>query len=232
MVELGTRPSPVHAQGALVQLVRELVGVVPNIIPFQYNPEKISRTVTPYNPLEGGQNERGAQAPTVQPFEPQESFTLSLELDATDGLEAGAANAVMYGVADRLAALQKLMQPSQGLLGDIVRRMDSFGGEPNREATRPTVPVILFVWGPGRILPVRVTSYSVEETLFSPTLYPTQATVSLGLEVLTPDAFSCCQDITAKLAIAAYKTTRSHEAILATTNIANNIDSIRGLLPF
>ena len=46
---------------------------------------------------------------------------------------------------------------------------------------RPTVPVVLFVWGPGRILPVRVTSFAVDETLFAPSLYPLQATVTLGL---------------------------------------------------
>ncbi len=228
----GGRHRPLHQQGALVQLVRDLVGVVPNIVPFQYNPEQLSRSVKPYNPLDSAQNERGGQAPTVQPFEPQESFTLTLEFDATDGLEMGAVNTVMWGVADRLAALQKLLQPSEGLLGDIVNSMKAFGGEVSREALRPTVPVILFIWGPGRILPVRITSYSVEETQFSPSLYPTQAKVNLGMEVLTPDAFSCRQDVTAKLAIAAYNTTRAHESILAASNIANAVDSIRGLLPF
>jgi hypothetical protein len=92
--------------------------------------------------------------------------------------------------------------------------------------------VVLFVWGPGRILPVRVTSFSVEETLYSPTLFPTQATVTLGLEVLTPDVFKCQSDITADLAIAAYNFTKLQEDALAVAHIANNADAIRGLLPF
>jgi hypothetical protein len=219
-------------RGALVQIVRDVIGVVPSIIPFQYNPEKLSRTITPYNPTQGDQNERGTQAPTVQPFEPQESFTLSLELDATDGLDDGVPMAIQYGIADRLAALQKLLLPSQGLLGDVGRNLEALRGRVDREVTRPAVPLVLFVWGPGRILPVRVTSFQVEETSFSPTLYPVQATVSLGFEVLTPDAFSCREDVASRLAIAAYHTTRAHEATLAITNIATNVDSIRGLLPF
>jgi hypothetical protein len=97
---------------------------------------------------------------------------------------------------------------------------------------RPTVPVVLFVWGPGRILPVRVTSFSVEETLFSPSLHPIQATVTLGLEVLTPDVFKCQRDITADIAVAAYNFTKLQEDSLAVAHIANNLEAIRGLLPF
>jgi hypothetical protein len=53
------------------------------------------------------QTQRGAQAPNVQPFDPKESFTLKLELDAADDLENGDAVTVLVGVADRLAALKK-----------------------------------------------------------------------------------------------------------------------------
>jgi hypothetical protein len=94
------------------------------------------------------------------------------------------------------------------------------------------VPVVLFVWGPGRILPVRVTSFSVEETLFSPTLHPIQATVSLTLKVLTPDVFKCQTDIAADLAVAAYNFTKLQEEGLALAHLAGNTDAIRALLPF
>ena len=65
MPDTGLRRSPKFQQGALVQLVKDLVGVVPNVIPFQYNPEKLSRSLTPWNPFETDQTQRGAQAPTV-----------------------------------------------------------------------------------------------------------------------------------------------------------------------
>lgn len=236
MPDTGLRRSPKFEKGALVQLVKGLLGVVPNVIPFQYNPEKLSHTLTPWNPFEVDQTQRGAQAPTVQPFDPKESFTLTLEIDATDDLEDEKLVAKEAGVADRLAALKKLTLPTEGLIGDLVSSAVASAralvGKASRQAVRPTVPVVLFVWGPGRIVPVRVTSFSVEETLFSPSLYPIQATVTLGLEVLTPDVFKCQHDITADIAVAAYTLTRLQEDTLAVAHIANNKDAIRGLLPF
>lgn len=232
MPDTGLTRSPKFDKGALVQLVNGLTGVVPNVIPFQYNPEKLSHTLTPWNPFEVDQTQRGAQAPTVQPFEPKETFELTLEIDATDDLEDGGAVANEVGVADRLAAFKKLTLPSEGLAGDLVASARALVGKAAEHAVRPTVPVVLFVWGSGRILPVRVTSFSVEETLFSPSLHPIQATVSLGLEVLTPDVFKCQEDITAKLAVAAYNYSKLQEDALATVHVANNVDAIRGLLPF
>lgn len=232
MPDTGLKRSPKFEKGALVQLVQDIVGMVPNVIPFQYNPDKLSRSLTPWNPFETDQTQRGAQAPTVQPFDPKESFTLALEIDATDDLEDGNALTKEVGVADRLAALKKLTLPTQGLIGDLVSSALALVGQASSQAERPTVPVVLFVWGPGRILPVRVTSFSVEETLFSPTLHPIQAKVSLGLEVLTPDAFRCQRDVAAGLAIAAYNFTKLQEDALAVAHIANNVDAIRGLLPF
>jgi len=232
MPDTGLKRSPKFQKGALVQLVRGVLGVAPNVIPFQYNPEKLSHTLTTWNPFEVDQTQRGAQAPTVQPFDPKESFNLTLEIDATNDLEDDNPVAKGVGVADRLAALKKLTLPSEGLIGDLVASARALVGKAAKQAVRPTVPVVLFVWGPGRILPIRVTSFSVEETLFSPTLYPIQATVTLGLEVLTPDVFKCQHDITADLAVAAYNFTRLQEDALAVAHIANNLDAIRGLLPF
>ena len=110
--------------------------------------------------------------------------------------------------------------------------MQALVGGASAQATRPTVPVALFVWGPGRILPVRVTSFSVEEMLFSPTLYPLQVTVSLGLEVLTPDVFKGQSGISSDLAVAAYNFTKLQEDALAIAQIARAVDAVKGILPF
>lgn len=232
MADTGLSRSPKFEKGALVQLLKDLVGVIPNVIPFQYNPDKLSHTLTPWNPFEVDQTQRGAQAPTVQPFDPKESFSLTLEIDATNELEDDNFVAKQVGIADRLAALRKLTLPSEGLIGDLVASARALVGKAADHAVRPTVPVVLFVWGPGRILPVRVTSFSVEETLFSPSLHPIQATVTLGLEVLTPDVFKCQSDIAASIAVAAYNFTKLQDDALAVAHIANNLDAIRGLLPF
>jgi len=236
MSDTGLTRSPKFEKGAFVQLVKGLTGVVPNVIPFQYNPERLSHMLTPWNPFEVDQTQRGAQAPTVQPFDPKESFNLTLEIDATNDLEDDNPVAKLVGIADRLAALKKLTLPSAGLAGDLINSAvgaaRALVGKANKQVVRPTVPVVLFVWGPGRILPVRVTSFSIEETLFSPSLHPIQATVTLDLEVLTPDVFKCQRDITADIAVAAYNFNRLQEDTLAVAHIANNLEAIKGLSPF
>jgi hypothetical protein len=199
------KPHAPLLKGALVQLYEDVVGVaLPNIVLFQYNPTKLSHTLTPWNPQEVDQTQRGAQAPMVQPFDPKETF----------------------------AAFKKLTYPSQGLFGDLVRNATALAGGGTCKVERPTVPVVLFVWGPGRILPVRVTSFSVEETMHSPTLHPLHATVSLGLEVLTPDVFRCRMTLSQKIASAAYSYTRIVDDILAIANFAHNIQRASGQPPF
>ena len=232
MSDTGLKRSPKLQKGALVQIVPSLVDVEYKIIPFQYNPEKLSHSLTPWNPFEVDQTQRGAQAPNVQPFDPKESFTLTLEIDATDDLEDSDPTAIESGVAARLAALKKLTLPSEDENEELVRRSRTASGSVGEHAIRPTVPVLLFVWGPGRILPVRITRFSVEETLFSPSLFPIQAEVSLGLEVLTPDVFKCHADEPAKRAIAAYAFTKQKDNERAETHINNNVDAIRALLSF
>lgn len=226
-------PGPILRKGALVQLVPDIIGaIIPNIVIFQYNPEKISHTITPWNPQEVGQAQRGAQMPTVQPFNPQESFSLALELDATDDIEELNPTALLHGIGDRLAALKKLTYPSEGLFGDLVRNFQALSGDVACKVSRPTVPVILFVWGPGRILPVRVTSFSVEETLYSPMLETLHATVSLGLDVMTPDSFRSRGDLIQQVAVAAYSYTRLVDDILAIANSVQNAKRSVGLPPF
>ena len=82
------------------------------------------------------------------------------------------------------------------------------------------------------VLPVRVTSFSVEESVFLPTLYPLQATVSVGLEVLTPDVFKCQHSLSSDLAVAAYNFTKLQEDALAIAHIAKAVDAVKGMLPF
>ncbi len=232
MAETGYSLSPKVMRGALVQLVEDVIGVVPNIIPFQYNPENITRTLEPWNPFEVDQTNRGAQAPTVQPYDPEEKFSFTLELHAADGLEDGDPIVTATGVAARIAALRKLTEPTQGLIGDLVNTAQALAGGAGETEVRATVPVTLLVLGPGIILPVRVTEMSVETKEFTPLLYPLHAEVQLGMRVLTPDVFKCRNSVTIDIAIAAYNLTRLQEDALAIANIANAASALRGILPF
>lgn len=232
MAETGNPLSPPVVRGAIVQLIEELGIVVPNIIPFQYNPGTMTRNLKPWNPFEVDQANRGAQAPMVQPYDPEETYKLTLELDATDDLEMGDPIAIATGVASRIAAIQKLTEPTQGLIGDLVASAKALAGTIEKQATRPSVPIALLVMGPGLILPVRVTSIGIEVKEFTPLLYPHMAHVQLEMRVLTPEVFKCKATAATGLAIAAYELTRLQEDALAIANFANALKAARAMLPF
>lgn len=230
MSETGLKRSPRLTKGALVQIAEGLIIPEPNIIPFQFNPEKMTRTLQPFDPANvRGTDDKNA-APGVQPFDPEESISMKIQLDASDQLEDGDRVAKDTGVAERIAALEKLLFPSKGLLGDLVGSVGSLLGSPPPE--RKTVPIVLFIWGIGRVVPVRVTSYSIEEQFFLPSLYPIRAEVDLSMDVLTPDVFIKQEGIVEELAVGAYKFFRVQQDLLALAHTARNIDAVRGLLPF
>ena len=249
----GYSRSPFLLKGALIEFSERFIGPIPNIIIFQYNPTSFTRSLEVYDPYREEQvaNEEGGDTTEVrrflstdtQPSDPPETFSLDLELDATDELEMGDPVSVITGVADRLAALEMLLYPQQGsLLGDLLGSVSiSLGGggatasaeAQAEEVPRGKVPILLFVWGPGKIVPVRLTSFSVEEQAHSPILYPTQAKVSLGVKVLTEADLNLYDDTLSRdIAIGAYKFTRTQKEVLAAANVANTVQSILGMLPF
>ena len=255
----GYSRSPFLLKGALIEFSERFIGPVPNIIIFQYNPTSFTRSLEVYDPYrevqvanaDGGQQTevRRFLSTDTQPSDPPETFSLDLELDATDELEKGDPVSVITGVADRLAALEMLLYPQKGsLVGDLLGSVSiSLGGGGLRAVGRATdnakaqaedvprgkVPILLFVWGPGKIVPVRLTSFSAEEQAHSPILYPIQAKVSLGVKVLTEADLNLYDDsLSRDIAIGAYRFTRGQKKVLAAANVANTVQSILGMLPF
>ncbi|HVV53400.1 MAG TPA: hypothetical protein VHO06_27330 [Polyangia bacterium] len=231
MPDTGLQRSPKVQKGALVQLVETLNIPLPNIVPFQYNPEKVSRTLEPWNPMEADDTHRGLPSPTAQPFDPQEGIEMQIELDAADRLEDGDPIAEEFGVGDRIAALEKMLFPGSSPLGQLLSLAVSLTGA-SPPPQRPTVPVTFLVFGVGRIVPVRITRYSIEEQLFLPSLRVLQARISLSMTVLTPDVFKGVNSPTVSLAIAAYKFYRGQQDVLALINVGTSVGSLRALLPF
>jgi hypothetical protein len=228
----GYSGAPKLLQGSFIQLVENLVGFIPNVVTFQYQPESITRALEPWDPTEVDQAGRGSQAPTVQPFDVPERFSgFQLEFDATDGMAADNPRFNEFGVEPQLAALRKLTQATEGLIGDLTSSFRDLAGIAGDEAKRPTIAPTLLVLGKRVILPVRITSFSVEETLHNPNLYPIMATVNLDMEVMTPDMFRCSDSNVARLAVAAYDLTRLQEDAAAILNLANLPNPINAIVP-
>jgi hypothetical protein len=82
------------------------------------------------------------------------------------------------------------------------------------------VPAVLFVWGLGRILPVRLTGLTISETLFDDKLNPTRAEAQIELRVLTPDELKSAGPLK-DLATAAYDYSQKKRELLALFNLNN-----------
>lgn len=240
----GFTRTPKLLKGALVHIEVALVVPVPRAIVFQYNPEGLSRSLTPFDPAgeeEGRVRAGGTSASGThgQPWDPTETFDLTLFLDASDDLEEGRSPAVTSGVADRIAALEQLVYPvRRGLIGNLVgSAVDAIasrtGSGVRTIPERFEVPVVLFVWGPGRVLPVRLTRFSVEEQQHNHLLYPHRARVSLTLRVLTADALDRegGSDAAKELAKVCYRVTQRRRESLASSSVAAAASTIRGLIP-
>ncbi|MBZ4420172.1 hypothetical protein [Myxococcus sp. RHSTA-1-4] len=238
---------PKLLKGVFVKLGEAALVPVPEVILFQYNPELLSRTLEPWTPPgdQASDAQKAGSADTAQPQDPGETLSLSLELDATDALEEPDTHpvAVLSGVSDRVYALEMLLYPrpapGEGLLSSAVASLAGALGVSTStpEVPRSEVPIILFIWGPGRMLPVRLTSFSVEEQAFLPNLSPLRAKVTVGMQVLGPAFFEqrrkALGTLSSSEALAekAYEESRRMKARLASLNIANSVESALGMLP-
>jgi hypothetical protein len=225
-------------RGALVEFMPTFLIPLPNIIIFQFNPETMTHTWT--------QAEAAAQAgnPLAVKGVPGESFSFNLAMDASDMIADGSPVAVglatATGIYTRLAALEMLLYPTGsfggGLLGTVSVSSAGIGGSGSTDTQRPVpasqVPTVLFVWGPGRILPVRVTGLTITEKLYdSLLLNPTHAEAQISLKVLTPEELAFVSGPLGGLANAAYTFSQGLRQALALANLANAAESVIGMLP-
>jgi hypothetical protein len=169
--------SPRLHKGALIGL--DPANPLASIIVFQYNPERVVRTLTPQiSGTNGGPAAPGEAMRLAGP--PQEDIQLDIEIDATDSLEKAQSMAVDMGIYPQLSAIEMLLYPKSATV--IVNEALLAGGI--IEVVPPEAPLTVLVWGVKRVVPVRLTSFTITEEMFDPTLNPIHAKVSLGLRVL------------------------------------------------
>ena len=168
--------SPRLVKGAILGI--DLFNPLASVIVFQYNPETLTRKVQAQ--VAGDQGTGRAEALRLAGA-PVETITLNVEIDATDQLERPDPAAVAMGIHPQLAALEMLLYPKTALV--IANALLAAVG--TIELIPPEAPLTLFIWGPKRILPVRLTEFSIAEEAYDTQLNPTRAKVSLGLRVLS-----------------------------------------------
>jgi hypothetical protein len=176
----GFTGSPRLLKGGLI-LLEPITGALLRVIALQYNPDSLSRTLQVQ-----GTGEQGARSEALRlKGPPVETIKLEAEIDATDRLADPAANpaTIALGIHPQLAALETLAYPSS--IAMIANEILSIIG--TIEIIPMEAPLTLFAWSPNRVVPVRLTEFSITEEAFDPALNPIRAKVSLGLRVLTPD---------------------------------------------
>jgi len=159
-----------------------LIGVDPlnplgAVVVFQYNPDTMTRKLEPR--AVSAEGDRGEAFRLTGA--PKETITLSIEIDATDQLEQANPLAIATGIYPTLAALEMMLYPKSAVV--IVNTALSLVG--TIEVIPAEAPMTLFVWGPQRVLPVRVTSFSITEEAHDQLLNPIRAKVELSLAVLS-----------------------------------------------
>jgi hypothetical protein len=182
------------------------ISLPPLVVVFQFNPLTITRTrtATPVTPptqqasrsaqsagLIGGLVDSGGgslvkfrngQTLTVAP----EKISFDIRLDATDKLNDGDGLTETFGIAPQLATLEAMMLPkSQSLLGGAVSAL--LGPSKSKFLCIESIqdpPVMLWVWGRKKILPVNIVSMDIKEEQFSTDLNPTRAVIGVKLEVI------------------------------------------------
>jgi hypothetical protein len=239
-----------YLRGAIIQFTETFPLPVPNVIVFQFNPETMTHTWTPTRVAQESPT-NGPEDPSAVTGSPQESFSFTLAMDAsdmiTDGgpIEAGLASAT--GLYTRLAALEMLLfptaKPGAGLIGSIAASVSiggsgaSFGGSggastPTQSVPDSRLPTAIFVWGPGRIVPVRVSSLTITEKLYDGTLLnPTRAEAQVSLQVLRQEDLRYVTGPIGDLARAALSYSQGLRQALAIANLGNAVSDIIGMLP-
>jgi hypothetical protein len=171
--------SPRLLKGGIV-LMDPDTGVIERVITLQYNPDTLTRTLQ-VQAIDTGHKDRSdalrLKGPAV------ETIKLDVEIDATDQLEFPDQNqnTAQFGIFPQLSALETVITPSVSQL----QNTNALGQAGALEIAPVEAPLSLFVWSRNRVVPMRITDFSITEEAFDANLNPIRAKVSLTMRVLS-----------------------------------------------
>lgn len=189
----------------------------PLLVMFQFNPDQLTRnrslSFSPPSQSGGGSKESSLRAWHKDNFLHQvqaeqeitieeEAISFDIRLDATDRLNDGEFLAERFGISPQLAALEMMVLPKgESRIGKVLDALRTpMGGFSFSRSSNP--PMILFIWGRKRVLPVNISSMNITETEFNTFLEPVRATVSVSLKVIEGNniPYSCTKLTTESMA--------------------------------
>lgn len=170
--------SPKLIRGGLV-IIDVTTSKILKIITLQYNPDTLTRSLQAQS-LHDANNK---SQPLRLTGPPVETIKLDAEIDATDQMQNADSLTAQNGIHPQLAVLETIVYPTSTQL--ISNNNQASSG--TMEIIPMETPLTLFVWNKNRIIPVRITDFSITEEAFDANLNPIRAKVSLGLRVLSVD---------------------------------------------
>lgn len=201
-------------KGAIIGI--DAFNPVASVVVFQFNPEKLTRTLKPQTAGSEGslfetQRLKGA---------PEETIKMELLFDAADALGEGDGIAEALGLYPQLSALEMLVYPKsiQVITNTVLLATGTI------EIVPPTGPLTLFVWGPQRIVPVQIKELAIEEQTFDSNLNPITAKATVTLKIVSYNELS--------LAHPAYWIFLLHQVakeVFATMGSIGNLDNLDDL---
>lgn len=214
------------AKAALISFAGGFIGPLPDIVVFQYNPAELTRTLTQKRAPTCGSGEPTQAEVFRVDGPPAETITLKAEFDGDDLAMDGNPITPLVGVRPALGSLELLLyaKDAQGSLGSLAAAAGGLlggggGGGGTQQVPPDELPVVLFVWGPGRVLPVRLTAMTVRELEFDRLLNPIRAEVDMTLEILK----RLPSDHPAR---GVYDYTERQMRIVSRLQLANNVQSV------
>lgn len=208
--------SPKVMRGAIVGI--DIFNPISSIAIFQYNPEQLSRSLSPQYTGGGGGGAKAEALRLAAP--PQETISATLKLDLIDQMEQGENGPLGAGISGNLAALEMLIYPKT--IAVAINQALLIAGM--MEVVPPAAPLTLFIYGVTRIVPVKIESLSITETAHDANLHPIRADVSVGMKVLTYNDLSMTNP--------GYWAFMAHQVVketLATVASLNNVAEAAGL---
>jgi hypothetical protein len=193
-------------RGMLLSFSDPVAGMVPSLVPFQYNPAEVTRVLRVQPGATGGSGLRVGGPPV-------ETYTLKIELDALDAIDKPITGTL--GVGPLMSTIEGMLEPGGGglaaLVGAIAGALGGGGGASPVPA--PSLPLVVLAWSLERIVPVRIDSFTAHETGFDALLQPVQATVDLSMTVLRDSDLSPNMTL-ANVMATAYQTVRTASAVV------------------
>lgn len=176
----GLTMSPHTSRGAIVGL--DPVNPLASVVAFQYNPDEMTRTLQARAAAGGTGTSEGARNEALRlTGAPIETISLNVEIDASDQLETGDPLALTYGIYPQLSCLEMLLYPKSS----VVTANAALAASGSIELISAEAPLTLLIWGSRRVVPVRLTQFSITEQAYDPQLNPIRARVQVGLRVLS-----------------------------------------------